>query len=212
MKHFTRKRITLYIIFIWLLSFLVHTPNHLGWGKTRYSFMLRFCTLDTEEPSYARFYASLMAVAFISAFVFYFRIYLVIRKSKLSKNFIIKRLKNQKANCIAMSDEIKIMKTSFKIFILFVITWLPMFMLGTLQLGAMIPPYAYLYAGLVAHTNSTLNFVIYFWENDIFRHTMKHLFRKLFIITKKNNTCAILTPESSHSIQYGAVINNVVNL
>lgn len=69
-------------------------------------------------------------------------------------------------------EELLIIKTSFKIFILCFLTWLP-FTFAVLTSFYKLPPYIYLYAGLLAHCNSTLNFVVYFVENKTFHSAMK---------------------------------------
>lgn len=182
--YFTPFRIGLYITSIWLLSFIVHLPNHFGWGTTRYSFMLRYCTFDTDLFSYLYFYSAVLVLAIIMAFIFYLKIYLVLRKSTLSKSLITGHKQDASNQSSAMSDEIKIIKTSFKIFILFLITWSPLCTLFLLHLMDEIPPWLYLYAALAAHGNSTLNFIVYFIENEMFRKAMKGIVYKL--LNKKN--------------------------
>uniref|UniRef100_A0A915KM77 G-protein coupled receptors family 1 profile domain-containing protein n=1 Tax=Romanomermis culicivorax TaxID=13658 RepID=A0A915KM77_ROMCU len=87
--YFSRKRVLFYIFATWSFSFLIHLPNHLGWGQTRYSFMLRFCSIDTDLLSYAIFYSALVILALIVSFVFYVRIYHLLRSTNLAKRIII---------------------------------------------------------------------------------------------------------------------------
>lgn len=141
--------------------------------------MLRYCATDTDLFSYALFYAAALLFAIVVAFVFYFKIYLVLRKSTLSKALIIgRRQSTTTEETHALADEVKIVKTSFKIFILFFITWLPLALLLMFHMGDIVPSWVYLYAALSAHGNSTLNFIMYFMENDQFRRALKEIMWK----------------------------------
>uniref|UniRef100_A0A915IKL7 Uncharacterized protein n=1 Tax=Romanomermis culicivorax TaxID=13658 RepID=A0A915IKL7_ROMCU len=73
-------------------------PNHFGWGDTRYSYMLRTCTLDTDLHSYGAFYAAVLLAAIIITFFFYVKIYLDLRKSKLAKSIITGKKKVAKVS------------------------------------------------------------------------------------------------------------------
>lgn len=181
---FTPRHIICYVFSVWLLSYAVHLPNHLGWGRTHYSLTVRFCTLDADVPSYARFYTCILLFAIFIAFVYYLKTYLIIRKSKLTKKLIIGE---GHANGSSMANEIKIIKTSFKIFFLFLITWSPLAVLLLLQID--VPAWVYMYAGLIAHCNSTLNFVVYFLENTVFRNAAKDCYKRCF--KRKNKVQSI---------------------
>lgn len=188
-KYFTTQRVICYITLIWCLGFSVHIPNHFGWGKVRYSFMLRYCALDTDTFSYAMFYASFLILGVAIAFVFYLKIYLVIRKSNLSKSLILgskqktyqtetKKEKN------AINDEIKILRATFRIFVLFVLAWLPASIVLFLSLGDKISPWVYLYVGMLSHINSTFNFIVYFFGNQIFLSAAKETFSPILCKNK----------------------------
>lgn len=68
LKHFTQIRTIWYVIAIWVVCFAVQFPNHVGWGKTKYSFMLRHCTLDTDLYSYGLFFAAVLVTAICKRF------------------------------------------------------------------------------------------------------------------------------------------------
>uniref|UniRef100_A0A915HFJ9 G-protein coupled receptors family 1 profile domain-containing protein n=1 Tax=Romanomermis culicivorax TaxID=13658 RepID=A0A915HFJ9_ROMCU len=74
-----------------------------------------------------------------------------------------------------MTEETKIIKVSFRIFVVFLITWSPLSVLFMVQLGGLVPPFIYLFAGLLAHCNSTLNFVFYFLQDGVFQKSLKRL-------------------------------------
>lgn len=142
--------------------------------------------MDTDEYSYAMFYAAALSSAIIVAFTFYLKIYLVIRKSKLSKSLILgtKKYKScpneMKKEKKILNDEIKILKATFKIFVLFVVAWSPAAILLFLSMGDKIAPWLYLYAGMLSHINSTMNFLVYFFGNRVFQNALRECLAKIF--------------------------------
>lgn len=195
LRHFTNRRIIIYIISIWLFSFLIHLPNRVGWGEIRYSYMGRFCTLDTDLMSYTYFFTSVSTVAITVTFVYYLKIYLVVRRSKaclsiilgknevhcryclgINNNFDSQTEGDFHPTCIPVSvDEVKIVRTSFKIFFTFLLTWLPLYIIFFIHFHLDVPPYVYLYSGMIAHCNSTINFFVYFLDNSLFHKELKRL-------------------------------------
>uniref|UniRef100_A0A915JD79 G-protein coupled receptors family 1 profile domain-containing protein n=1 Tax=Romanomermis culicivorax TaxID=13658 RepID=A0A915JD79_ROMCU len=273
-KYFSIRGILIDVAFIWSLGFIIHIPNHAGWGTTRYSFMLRFCSLDTDLHSYGIFYAFMVVLALASTFVFYVKIYGVLRRSSLAKkiilagtakngyrlsirfqvefdsandssesrhvvkvhNFLIifreqvpqnlfnaeihswcrngvrDELKNRTIvsnnpshlKDWQLKEEVKIIKVSFRIFLVFFVTWLPLTLLILSHLGDKVPPWVYLLAGLLAHCNSTLNFIFYFLCDDMFKKGLKRLVIKAMPVwifdVQVNNTNASVwqTRKSTH--------------
>lgn len=191
-RYFTTDRIIIYVVTIWFISFFTYFPNHIGWGKIRFSYMIRLCTFDTDLMSYTYFYATVSTIAIIITFIYYLKIYLVIRRSKLCLRVMLKNVSEHFksetyddvsvdcgliASCLPMSmDELKIVKSSFKIFLTFLITWCPLCILFFIHYNVQIPPWVYLYAAMLAHCNSTLNFFVYFVENSLFRREFTRIF------------------------------------
>uniref|UniRef100_A0A915JFF5 G-protein coupled receptors family 1 profile domain-containing protein n=1 Tax=Romanomermis culicivorax TaxID=13658 RepID=A0A915JFF5_ROMCU len=180
-NYFTAKHFFCYTVAIWLLSVAGHLPNHFGWGTVHVSQMLYYCTVDTELQSYRLFYASLLVLAIVIAFVFYARIYAVLRKSTLAKNMILRKSGmsnadiNSKTRMAGVQEETKMIKATFRIFILFFIFWAPIATLFLLNVRRYLPAWVYMYAALLAHCNSTLNFFIYFLQNDNFSKALKKM-------------------------------------
>uniref|UniRef100_A0A915IIN8 Uncharacterized protein n=1 Tax=Romanomermis culicivorax TaxID=13658 RepID=A0A915IIN8_ROMCU len=151
---------------LWMLCFLIHSPNHVGWGHSdRFAVGFEICTLDMREFSYSMFYGCWMVTAMGTTFYFYYCIYKLLKTSKLSRKMITKensvapsRLQcawvssadfgttaknsplkagdfgpviNKKKsvgpleNATEIRNEIRLIKTSFKIFLLFVVLWTP---------------------------------------------------------------------------------------
>lgn len=90
-----------------------------------------------------------------------------------------------------LSNEIKLAKTSFKIFIIFVATWSPTALLILMGINGFIPLSVYLYAVLLAHSNSTFNFFIYYVDNEMFRTGFKNVLKKM--VGKKTNSIGMVS-------------------
>lgn len=196
-KHFTKWRVFTYVVAIWALSFFVHMPNHIGWGMVRFSSNFQFCTFDADHVSYSMYYASFLFLAIVVTAVFYVKLYLVIRTTILPRQLLIgkkqQNLKNALTNNnvsseMSVRDELRLAKASFKIFVAFLIFWAPVVVLILLTMGDKIPPWAYLYSALAAHSNSTLNVFIYYFENKTFRRAIKLIFRKKYRSNDASNS------------------------
>lgn len=87
---------------------------------------------------------------------------------------------NETENLRAVKREIRIVKTSFKIFIAFVCFWTPTALLILLGTSDYVPKPVYLYSLFFAHSNSTLNFFIYYIDNEQFKQGFWRLVQKLF--------------------------------
>uniref|UniRef100_A0A915HHD4 G-protein coupled receptors family 1 profile domain-containing protein n=1 Tax=Romanomermis culicivorax TaxID=13658 RepID=A0A915HHD4_ROMCU len=157
------------------MAIAVHIPNQLGWGSTHFSKILFVCTIDTESFSYKIFYACICLMSIVISFVFYSKIYLILRGTTLAKSLVTKQNINRKGNGkqSCLEDEIKMIKATFKIFVLFFVCWSPVTVLLFADLGDAVPLWAYLYSGLLAHANSTLNFFVYYLQNDNFTNSFK---------------------------------------
>jgi len=63
-------------------------------------------------------------------------------------------------------------RSSFLVFITFLTTWSPLAILLLSHVEEFVPPWLYIYASMLAHSNSALNFLIYFLKNRIFRNAL----------------------------------------
>uniref|UniRef100_A0A915J9R4 G-protein coupled receptors family 1 profile domain-containing protein n=1 Tax=Romanomermis culicivorax TaxID=13658 RepID=A0A915J9R4_ROMCU len=189
MKYFTKPYVLFYVSLIWFMALMVHLPNHYGWGQIHYSTVLQYCTLDTELFSYLFFYASFLLLAIVLSFVYYTKIYLVLRKTTLARGMILgnqgqgkgEKDKNEKEHTTMsnLQNETKMIKATFKIFVLFFLCWAPLTVLFFLRFLCQVPLWAYLYAAMLAHGNSTLNFLIYFTSNENFVLALKKFANKV---------------------------------
>lgn len=178
LKYFSKRSTAFFISSIWILCFLVHSPNHFGWGDSKYSTGFQLCTLDMETLSYSFFYGCCMIAAIVATFVFYLKTYQTMRKSNLAKKMIT-RSDSLSHESSRIMEEMKLAKTSFKIFIIFVCFWTPSAVLILMGVNHSVPSAVYLYSVLMAHSNSTLNFFIYYVDNKCFKNGCKSLFKRV---------------------------------
>jgi len=134
--------------------------------------------------SYSMFYGCWMVLAISLTFLFYYKIYRKIRESKLTQKMIggvtIQEGRDQNSNLAAMKKEIRFVKTSFKIFIAFVCFWSPTALLILMGTNSFVPKPVYLFSLFFAHSNSTLNFFIYYIDNMEFKKGFWSLVQKVF--------------------------------
>lgn len=181
LNYFTKQKTVMYITLIWLFSYCAHLPNHIGWGTVRYSSHFQFCTFDSDNQLYSYFYASFFLVSIIVTAIFYLKIYLTVRKSNLPRQLIVGK-KGRSPDEMNLVDEMRLMKASFKIFVVFLIFWAPVTILILSPFKELFPNWVYLYAALAAHSNSTLNVVFYWFDNETFRVAVKNI-----VIQKSSN-------------------------
>lgn len=189
MKIFTKKNTSLFVASIWITCFLIHFPNYVGWGSSKFSTGYQMCTRDMEVQSYSVFFGSMMLSTIGVTFIFYCKIYQTTKKSYLSVKIITGHQNNRDHmeqqdhavhRCsVTFFNELKLAKTSFKIFVVFVIFWMPSVILTLIGIRDFVPTAVYLYSLLMAHSNSTLNFFVYYIDNAIFRGGFNSLLRRV---------------------------------
>jgi len=79
-----------------------------------------------------------------------------------------------------VKGELKILRASMGVLALFLVSWSPIAVVLLGQLAPKIPAVVTLYLALLAHCNSTLNFLVYFVANGDFRKGLKDLVKKIF--------------------------------
>uniref|UniRef100_A0A915K3J9 G-protein coupled receptors family 1 profile domain-containing protein n=1 Tax=Romanomermis culicivorax TaxID=13658 RepID=A0A915K3J9_ROMCU len=75
------------------------------------SHMLKLCTLDTDLHSYAVFYACVLLVAILVAFLFYVKIYVNLRRCKLAKSVIVGKKSTNTKQIISNVEIVAMRKT-----------------------------------------------------------------------------------------------------
>ncbi|OQV19892.1 hypothetical protein BV898_06160 [Hypsibius exemplaris] len=168
------------MIILWVNAHLIHLPNHVGWGEAYYDENFFLCWLDLRLWSYSFFYAFVSVIIPIGfCFFAYFRIYLTIRKTTLSRNLITQapsRKNESEADRIARSawrEEIMLVKTLFKLFLVFIVSWGPVAVLFIFNKTIDAPRWVNLLAILMAHGNSATNSLLYYWLNGHWKTTVR---------------------------------------
>lgn len=157
-----------------------------------------------DEFSYSLFYGSCMILAMLCTFHFYNKVFSKIRRSKAVQRMInggeVAAGNGAQENAIGggmdfhtLKKEMRLVKTSFKIFLLFVCLWSPTAGLILLGPNRFIPKPIYLYSLFFAHSNSTLNFFIYYVDNVEFRNGFWRLVSKCFCHKQNHDEPKIFT-------------------
>lgn len=172
-KIFTLPNTIIMVILMWANAHLIHIPNHLGWGGVYYDENYFICWLDLRIWSYSFFYACVSVLLPIGfCFYAYCQIYLTIRSSKLSRNMIVNKKGEsdvEKAARSAWQQEIMLVKTLFRIFVIFLLSWGPVAVLFCFNKSIYPPRWLNLLAILMAHGNSATNSLVYYFGNAALR-------------------------------------------
>ncbi|XP_055355458.1 melatonin receptor type 1B-A-like [Paramacrobiotus metropolitanus] len=199
-KLFTPLRTAGLIILLWIVANAIHAPNYLGWGRTGYTADLNLCTSELHLQSYSIFFGILAVIIPINiSFYAYMQIYRRIRISRAGRRILVSHSRastNSSADPTApgiippmqlraIRDEIQLAKALFKVFILFLLSWMPLGLFFILRSSVTFPKW-YNFMGLIlAHGSSATNSVIYFWMTDLLR-TTKEGYRRLIRRAKAN--------------------------
>ena len=75
---------------VWVVVYLLHLPNHIGWGDLRFSDLFFLCTFANHVHSYALFYVLVgVFIPLTVSFICYLQIYLKVKDSKLTRTRIL---------------------------------------------------------------------------------------------------------------------------
>jgi len=137
----------------------------------------------------------------------YYKYYYIINVGIITSHLIHENLNHYPINWIRSStrsnaemsliDELHLIKASFKIFLIFLIFWTPVviIILFFRHPSYHVPQWVYLYAALLAHSNSTCNFFVYYRENKAFRRALSRLVPSL-----ERSLSSTTTPKSRLAI------------
>ena len=153
------------VIMLWVVSFFLEMPNFLGWGDHIYDLKSRNCMWDrTASLSYSIFFSTIgvaFPVCIIS--ICYFKIYRFVSRSKA------KVATTANTQNTLMRQTKRLLRTIFIIFFIFTLCWTPYAVFVSADYKDRLPLEVHLFALLLAHTNSSLNCVIYGVTNRDFR-------------------------------------------
>ncbi|OQV17914.1 hypothetical protein BV898_08043 [Hypsibius exemplaris] len=85
--------------------------------------------------------------------------------------------------------EVKLVKVLFRVFLIFLISWLPVGVLFTISSGYIAPKWLNMAALILAHGNSASNSVVYFWLNNHLRES-----KAKFLRSQKTRASPLVQP------------------
>ena len=189
-KVFTRTKCTLFCVGLWVYSFLLESPNLLGWGGHIYDQKILTCLWDRTST-----YSLFMPICgiFIPSAVIgasYLRIYLYVKESRKQ----ISGRKQSRYKQKREKESVKLAMTLFIIFATFVVCWMPYAIVILADTYDTFSAEVHMFTLLIAHTNSSINSVLYGVFNRNFRNAYFRLLRldKWFV-----NFCKVRKMESS---------------
>lgn len=182
-KIFTKRNSIFMCIGLWVTSFMAEMSCFIGWGGHSYDKKTLSCVWDrTADFSYTLFFAT-VGVAFpvVLITICYVKIYHFVRASKLRVSAIesiadkTTRLKDS-----SQAESAKLARTLFIIFAVFTLCWTPYAIVVVADRYDTFPMEVHIFAILVAHTNSSLNSVLYGLTNMNFRRGYAKLLNMCF--------------------------------
>ena len=177
---------------IWIISFLAEMPNFIGWGDHVYDRKTLSCVWDrTADLSYSMFF-SLAGVAFpvILISICYLKIFLFVRSSKKKVAGTEGKVKKERR------ESMRLARSLFIIFVVFAVCWTPYAIIVSLDHRDVFAREFHIFSILLAHTNSSLNSILYGLTNQHFRQG----YLKLLFMVQTNLKlfcCKCVHPHSS---------------
>ena len=180
-KIYTMHNTIAMCVGLWVVCFLAEMPNFFGWGDHVYDRKTLSCVWDrTADLSYSIFF-SVIGVAFPVVFITicYALIYWQITQSRPTVKFLLAVGDMAGARKdLALQKQIRQqLITFFACFVVFTVCWVPYAFVVALDYKDTYPLEVHLYAILIAHTNSSLNCIIYGISNSHFRESFYRLLR-----------------------------------
>ena len=187
-RLFSSKRMArVYCALVWLVSMVLSTPPLYGWGKMTYHPLFAVCTF-TWEIEYIS-YAVLMAGGVVNGttmaiFYSYYKIYKTLRRSTQTMN--AHDLGNGTASSDRRRTDIKLLKTSFTVVCVFVMTWGPVSAVVIVEsAGCHIPREVFTAVIYLMFSSSLVNPIIY----GIMNPQLKAAFQRVLSCGRYDNRC-----------------------
>ena len=169
----------------WILGFSFTLPGLVGWTDNVYDHKMLECIWDRKSSlSYNIFFSGF--VVFMPTFVIaisYAKISIYVYRSRKLISKMCDNLKQVKNRGTA---SIRVARTLFIIFAIFVLCWAPYASLVLIDLQDQAPLEVHLYILLLAHLHATLNALVYWATNKDFRTGYLTVLTRLVGQTVKN--------------------------
>ena len=177
-KIYTPRNTALMCVGLWTVSIAADIPNFFGWGDHSFDRKSFICVYDRmADLSYTLFFVFGGIVFPITVIaICYIRIFMFVRASKR------KVATDQGKGSDLGKDRkasVKLARTLFFIFAVFVACWTPYAIIVVADINDTFSAEVHTYAILVAHTNSSLNSVLYGVTNKQFRDGYRRVLGKM---------------------------------
>ncbi|XP_054763606.1 melatonin receptor type 1B-B-like [Lytechinus pictus] len=173
--NYNRKTVSLMLVAIWTISFLIALPNIVNWGGYRFDWKTMVCTADMAIDYSYTIYFSGMAFG-IPLFIImysYVRIYYYAWKSSSR----LKRVAEEDGLSLRHANDMKLVRSVLIIIVVFVSMCAPYALTVIIDRHTVAHRNMYIFSALLAHTNSSINCVIYAATNRNFRQGYLYFFR-----------------------------------
>ena len=157
---------------LWVFSIIIELPNFFGWGDHVYDLKTRSCIWDrTADHSYTIFFSA-VGVAFpvILIAICYALIYRFVMLASTAMKLLEvgEMVVGKKVHNIEKRSK-DLTMTVFICFVVFVFCWTPYALVVALDHKDMYNTEVHLYVLLLAHVNSSVNWIVYGATNKYFR-------------------------------------------
>lgn len=184
------RKTFLYCVLIWVCCFALELPNFVGWGGHTYDLKTMSCSYDRlADMSYTFFFCAVaIGLPLIAVCVSYSLILRYVRSIRKELSVFtgsvvsastVKAQNRQQA-------EIQLAKTLFIAFIVFVVCWAPYAVVVIIDYEDQWSKIVYVVVIQLAHTCSSVNFIIYAAMNKRFRKGYQYLLRCTNCVPRKH--------------------------
>ena len=175
-RLFLNKRMArFYCALVWIVSMLLATPPLYGWGKMAYHPLFAICTFNWTVGDITWAIVTVGGVingTTVSIFYSYHKIYKTLKES--TQNLNAHSIQDGVASSRRPATDIRLLKTSFTVFCVFLITWGPVTAVVNVEIAErFIPGEIFKGATYLMFTSSLVNPIIYGIMNPQFQGTFK---------------------------------------
>ena len=171
-RIYNRVTVPCYVALMWIYAFTIDLPNFFGWSGHILDTKAYFCNVDyTAHYSYNLFLIIFgLCIPMTLTGFSYVRIFLYARKTR-------KQLQKHSETVIQVTD-LRLLKTVGTIFITFMLMWTPYAIVLLFNVYHW-PQWYWLTAVALAHTNSSVNSILYAATNKNFREGYVTLIKRV---------------------------------
>ena len=171
-KVYTVPKTIAMCVGLWVFSIIIELPNFFGWGDHVYDLKTRSCIWDrTADHSYTIFFSAVgvafpvILIAICYALIYRFVIFATTTMKLLEAG---ETVVNKKVHNIEKRTK-ELTRTVFICFVVFVFCWTPYALVVALDHKDVYDTEVHLYVLLLAHVNSSVNWIVYGASNKYFR-------------------------------------------